>query len=901
MSQPADHTPATPPPRPPRRWRRLAVLVLTLLLLLALALLAAAWGGRWWLQQQGLQLSGLGWQQGPGIARWQWRQQGCLTAEGSGLRISDWQPLRIELQQLQLFSCPQAAKTRQIPSPPAADLPAFQLHIARLQAAALPPLALAIRQQAGHWQLQARQQQNQLQLDYQRAAGQWHATALLHAASLYPGMLGELQLRGSGRWLPGTLSAKLEADGRQLGYQGQPQRAAARLQLGLDNRQWQLASSLAQPLALPAGWQLQAGHVLQAGGDLDSVHSLQVRLLAHGPQGSVDLQLQPDHQSLQQGSGLLQLAGSTLQGRIPLRWAKRQLTLAPASLRLPQGAVLRWPQALQLPLAVAGSGRLPFRLHYQQLQLNSDDSTLRWGDGSWQWQGALTLAGKHAGYRLDGRWQGQLGPQGARGKPLDLHVQAPQLDIRASLPVDGIRPQQPQLQADIRGHYQDCPLQGKLSARQQGTRWQGDIQASSRLPFYSQGGELQLTANWQGQPGNWQLLPGSRLAIGQGMLGGVLLKPLSLTAGSVLNSDGSVGHGANGSLQLEAAGAVASRWVLPALNGRIQLAGNAANASLQLPAWRSQLQLSARRQGSGAAGSLAIDTPLSAAMSRGLDVTLQQGQLASRLQWRWDKQWQLNGNADISGLALDWGGILASGGKGRLSLAASPAGVQLHSDGPLQLALLDVGTPLQDIRLALRSDLHDWQLSDVQARVLGGSVSAGQLQWPSSAFQPVTVHAIDLAAITALQKNEQPATVQLTGRVGGLLPLQLLPRGVAVQNGLLRNEGELTLRVPPGASVRAMAQSNQAVQLALDMLSELDVNDFQATLNMAASGVLDAQVTLKGVNPKQNRQPVVLNYSHSENILELLRSLRISDDISRSVLQRQSGGGTRNPVTESKP
>ena len=897
MSQPEQHSAPAPSPRP-ARYKRLALLLVAVLALLALAGLAAGWGAKRWLQQQGLQLGDLHWQQGVRVAHWQWRQQGCLAAQGNGLHIAGWQPLRIEMQQLQLLSCPQTGKAGQVPAPPPSGLPAFTLHIASLQTSGLPALRINASQADEHWQVQLRQGTNQLQASYQRSNGQWQLRGSLLPASLQPALLGTLQLHGQGRWLPGELSAILQADGRQLGHAGQPQRADAHLQWQLARQQWLLRASLAQPLALPAGWLLQPGEALQASGDLQAVHKLHIQLQARGPQGLLRLQLQPDPTAPQQGRGELQLQGREFATRIPLRWANRQLTLAASSLRLPQGAELRWLEDWQLPLAASGTSRLPFRLHYQQLQLHSDDGTLRWGDGSWQWQGALALAGRHAGYRLQGNWQGQLGPQGAQGKPLTLYVQAPQLDVHASLPVDGLRPQQLQLRADIHGRYQDWPLQGKVTARQQGTRWLGDIQATSRLPFYSQGGELQLAASWQGQPGNWQLLPGSRLNIAQGLVASVLLKPLSLTADSPLHSGG---RGASGKLRLAAAGATASRWVLPALDGSIQLNGDAANASLQLPAWRSQLQLSARRQGSGAAGSLAIDTPLSAAMSRGLDVTLQQGQLASQLQWRWDKQWQLSGNADISKLALDWGGILASGGKGRLQITASPAGMQLQSDGPLQLAQLDVGTPLRDIRLALRSDLRDWQLSDVQASVLGGSVRAGQLHWPSSAFQPVTVTGIDLAAISALQSNQQTATVHLTGRVGGLLPLQLLPRGVAVQNGLLRNEGELTLRVPPGASVNAMAQSNQAVQLALDMLSELDVNDFQAALNMAPSGVLDAQVTLKGVNPKQNRQPVVLNYSHSENILELLRSLRISDEISRSVLQRQSGGSARNPVTESKP
>ena len=46
---------------------------------------------------------------------------------------------------------------------------------------------------------------------------------------------------------------------------------------------------------------------------------------------------------------------------------------------------------------------------------------------------------------------------------------------------------------------------------------------------------------------------------------------------------------------------------------------------------------------------------------------------------------------------------------------------------------------------------------------------------------------------------------------------------------------------------------------------------------------------------------VVLNYSHSENVLELLRSLRIGDEISRRVLSRKQSAATRNPTPETSP
>lgn len=893
MTPPPSTPPAASPP-PRFRWRRRLLLAL---LALAVLITAAVAGTYWWLQQQGLQLQGLGWRNGGAtVAQWQWRQQDCLAAQGRGLRVERWQPLTLALQQLKLQSCAKPG-SRQLPAPPPAGLPPFRLHIASLQAPALPALAVTITQQNERWQAQLAQGADKLAIDYHRDNGQWQAQGTLAAARLAPQLLGQWRLQASGRWLPGQLHARVQADGHQLGYQGDARRGDARLLATLHERQWQLDATLPQALPLAAGWLLQPRRVLQASGDLDGVHSLQADLLASGPQGRLQLQLTPQDQSLQRGRGLLQLDGKDLHARIPLQWAKRQLTLAAGEARLPQGVRLSWPQAWQLPLSASGSSRLPFRLDYQQLQLTSHDGTLQWGDGRWQWQGGLALAGRHAGYQLAGQWRGQLDPQGARGTPLQLNVSKPPLALAISLPVNGIDPRQPRLNASFDGHYQDWPLKGTLAARQQGNGWQGDLAATSRLPFYSRGGALQLAANWRGSAGKWQLDSGSKLNVAEGIVGGVLLKPISLQAAGPLLTDGNRAHG---QLALSAESAVTSRWTLPPANGTLQLAGEQASARLQLPAWRSKLQLEARRHGAGVIGSVQLDTPLSAAMSRGLGLTLQQGQLAGTLQGQWQQQWQLDGDVRLSDVALDWGGILANGGRGRLRLAARPGQLQLQSDGPLELAQLDVGTLLQDVSLTLRSDLQDWQLGDVHARLLGGSLQADSLHWPSSAFQTVTVQQLDLAAVAALQNDPQP-TVQLTGRVGGTLPLQLLPAGIALQDGLLHNEGELTLRVPASAGVNAMAQSNRAVQLALDMLSELDVNDFQARLAMQQNGLLDARVTLKGVNPRQNRQPVVLNYSHSENVLELLRSLRIGDEISRRVLSRKPPAVTRNPTPETSP
>ena len=63
----------------------------------------------------------------------------------------------------------------------------------------------------------------------------------------------------------------------------------------------------------------------------------------------------------------------------------------------------------------------------------------------------------------------------------------------------------------------------------------------------------------------------------------------------------------------------------------------------------------------------------------------------------------------------------------------------------------------------------------------------------------------------------------------------------------------------------------------------LTIPDFQARMNMDKEGWLEAAVTIKGVNPQRNNLPVVFNYTHRENMLVLMRSLRIGDDITEKL------------------
>jgi hypothetical protein len=500
-------------------------------------------------------------------------------------------------------------------------------------------------------------------------------------------------------------------------------------------------------------------------------------------------------------------------------------------------------------------------------------------DGAGETQARLT--GQVVGYRLNGDWRGRIRAAGPMGEPVALNVAGPNLQLALSIPVTTVRAPVWAAEASFSGRYGKSPFNGVVTARQTRDAWEGVVRGRFPLPFYGQGGQAEAALPWRLQDGRWLLDAGSRMTVAQGLIGKTLVKPISLAASQPLQIGDT---GLVGTLKIDAEGIAAARWTLPAATGQATLSGRRHRLRLRIPQWRSEVNLTATLDEAGAAGTVTIASPLSAAMSRGLGVTLQRGRFSGEGSWQWRNQWRLQGTMQVQDLALDWGGILASGGAGAARLRLRDGALTLSSAGPITLAELDVGLPIRNIRLQLETDLATWRATDVYAEILGGQLRAPALHWPSPREQPVEISGIDLAEVVKLHGNP---VVQLEGRVGGALPLRLGQDFIVVREGRLVNDGPLSLRVLASAGGAAMGQANQAVQLALDTLSSLNIDGFQADLAMAPDGWLDGAVRIEGVNPERDNLPVVFNYTHRENVLDLLRSLRIGHEVSRPLMDRR--------------
>lgn len=845
--------------------------VALMLLLLAMLVVVRLLGWHW---------QGPGWRQGLTLERvWQ-RSNGCLSLAAHGVRLNGIWPVRLKMDTLSLPACEQTGGGGAgLPS-----APPFDITIWALQYQDYPPLQLHVHHRGPRWWAKADLQDSHLHGEYRHDSGQWRLTGQVEGVHLHRRLGGSLGVQGDGVWRPAAntpakrFHGVLNLLGKQLGLEHQGPRADLTARVAWQGPDWTVSASLGQPMALGGGWVLSPGKGLRGSGHGRAIEKADAALVANGPEGQAVLTLHSDAQRLGRGRGTVTLSGG-LAGQVTLNWADQAVTVQPFTLTLQGGVAVALRQAISAPFATEGDTTVPVTVSYREARVHTTDSHLHWRPSDVQWRGALALDGQWHGYRLGGGWRGDIGPTGIHGEPLSATLDDATLHLRARVPVALISAPHWPIKADLDGRFRGLPFTATLAGQRDRDGWGGTLRGHSQLPKMDQGGDLTVNGRWQWRQG-WQLLPGTRLQLARSLEGKTLIRPATFIASTpvTVNADG-----IGGRFQLDARGLVAERWVLPPLTGTLDFSGWRFDAALQVPDWGTRLAATGRDLIGTPRGTLSGRTPLKPALSQGLDVTTRSGTLTLSGRWRGGAKPTLSGRLRGNKVALDWGSINATGLDADLDLSWRGGKARIRSRAPATLAKLDVGTPITDVRLDVDTNLKTWTFNHIQAALLGGRLQAPQLVWPSPRYQTVVLTGIKVAQLAALQS--QPV-VTLSGAVGGYLPLQLKQDTIAVRDGRLANETPLSLSIPRTDSVKSLEQSNQAVAMALNAINPLRIDDFLAHINMSADGWLDAAVTIKGVNPRRHQLPVVFHYTHRENVLELLRSLRIGDRITNQLMKQ---------------
>ena len=121
-----------------------------------------------------------------------------------------------------------------------------------------------------------------------------------------------------------------------------------------------------------------------------------------------------------------------------------------------------------------------------------------------------------------------------------------------------------------------------------------------------------------------------------------------------------------------------------------------------------------------------------------------------------------------------------------------------------------------------------------------------------------------------------------------MLPLTLTREGPEIKDGVIfaRVPGGY-IKVPENTVIKAMGRGNPTFSFTMKLLSNFQFDTMQGRIGYTSDGESDLKIEIKGISPTvSGTQPINFNYSHNENILKLLKSLRFNEELVRDIKER---------------
>lgn len=221
---------------------------------------------------------------------------------------------------------------------------------------------------------------------------------------------------------------------------------------------------------------------------------------------------------------------------------------------------------------------------------------------------------------------------------------------------------------------------------------------------------------------------------------------------------------------------------------------------------------------------------------------------------------------------------------------AGDSGYRLTS-GRLSADLLDAGIEVRNIDVDATVDLSPLHIDvgSLSMRALGGAIDARPFTFSRQTKENRIVLDIDSVQLGLIVDLAEFEAVEAEGAVSGTIPVLVGSDSIRVLNGKLSND-------EPGGTIRYRAGGagsggpDSGFAFVTRMLEYFEFDSLVSDVSYDENGVLQLQMTLRGINPEQDPlQPIVLNLSVENNIPELLRSLQAVRSI-EDILER----ATRN-------
>lgn len=171
-------------------------------------------------------------------------------------------------------------------------------------------------------------------------------------------------------------------------------------------------------------------------------------------------------------------------------------------------------------------------------------------------------------------------------------------------------------------------------------------------------------------------------------------------------------------------------------------------------------------------------------------------------------------------------------------------------------------------------------IEEVHTDVLGGRINAPLIRFDTSkdinSFG-IEIEGLEIEQLAALEAN---SGVNATGKLDGVLPIILLPEGPQIPAGTLFARapgGTVSYR---GQGAESLKKSDPNVSLAMQVLDDFRYDKLETNVIYQPDGALNLGLQFQGHNPSFfDGQATHLNLNLEYNLLDLLESLRISNDI----------------------
>ena len=258
--------------------------------------------------------------------------------------------------------------------------------------------------------------------------------------------------------------------------------------------------------------------------------------------------------------------------------------------------------------------------------------------------------------------------------------------------------------------------------------------------------------------------------------------------------------------------------------------------------------------------------------------------------WQQDKL-NLTLRQNIRDLRFNWDQFGFQQSQWRSEMKLRPNG-SWQDKGQFLIGLLDAGLPIENIHGYYRVDRNrkgqlSAQVNNSQCTLLGGEVRIEQLNYrPDDSFSTtLEVKRLQLEQLLAL---EQQPGLKGKGTLSGTLPLNYY------QGQLTINDGELEslppggfIRYTPTPAVKATASANPGLKMALNALENFHYNQLKIGITYLPDGTALLDTRLKGKNPDWNNgHPVNLGVNVEENLPQLIKTLQITEQLTKSIKKR---------------